>query len=224
MVKSNFNTLLFLLIVVFSGCGISVEPNDNQSTTTIKKDIHIFKTAYGINVDSLIIITDNVKRNEFLSDILLRYNIDYRDIDFIARKTKDVFDVRKIIAGNKYSVIYTDDSLKKVLYFAYELSPSKYVIYSFFDTIVAKRGEKEIVTAETTTMGTISSSLWNAMVDNNSDPNLANELSEIYAWTIDFFGLQKGDTYKVIFEEQFVDTSYIGLGKVVATLVIITES
>ncbi len=219
MVKTNFNIILVtILLAVFSGCSNTTTSNDSNTTANVVQEKHIPKISYGINVDSLFIYKDKVKRNEFLSDILLKYDVNYRDIDFIAKKTKNVFDVRKIKYGNSYSVICKDDSLKKALYFAYELSPSKYVIYSFFDTIIAKLGEKEIVTTETITSGTISSSLWNAMVDNNSDPNLANELSEIYAWTVDFFGLQKGDTYKALFEEQFVDTNYIGLGNVVATL------
>jgi len=59
-------------------------------------------------------------------------------------------------------------------------------------------------------------SLWNSMVEQQADPNLANELSEIYAWTIDFFGLRKGDTYKAIYEQYFVEDKYIGLGKIIA--------
>lgn len=219
MVKPSLKILLLsIIITVFYSCSNTTNSNDSERNTTFEKKIHIPKTAYGVNIDSLFIITDKVKKNEFLSDILLKYNVDYSDIDFIAKKTKNIFDVRKIVAGNSYSVICKDDSLKNALFFAYELSSSKYVIYSFSDTIVAKLGEKEIAELEATTKGVIKSSLWNSMVDNNSDPNLANELSEIYAWTVDFFGLQKGDTYKAIYVEQFVDSTYIGLGNVIATM------
>jgi len=68
----------------------------------------------------------------------------------------------------------------------------------------------------TSNYGTIQSSLWNTMVEQETDPNLANELSEIYAWTIDFFGIQEGDNYKVLYEELYVDDQYIGLGRVIA--------
>ena len=216
MVKSNLNILLVsLLIALFSACSNAPDSNVKQRST---EEIHIPSLAYGINIDTLTVVTGKVKRNEFLSDILLKYGVSYGDIDYIARHTKNVFDVRKIVAGNRYSVICTNDSLNDALYFAYELSASKYVLYSFFDSIIVFRGEKEIITIKDTTTGVIKSSLWNAMVENGSDPNLANELSEIYAWTIDFFGLQKGDMYKAIFEEQFVDSTYIGLADVVATM------
>jgi len=217
MVKSNLNKLLVLLIFTFL-LGCNTTPESNTTNQSIIENVHVPTIAYGINVDTLTIVTAKVKKNEFLSDILIKYGVSYGDIDYIARHTKDVFDVRKIVAGNRYTVICTSDSLLQALYFAYELSASKYILYTFNDSIIVQHGEKEVVILDDSTTGIINSSLWNAMVDNGSDPNLANELSEIYAWTVDFFGLQKGDTYKAIFEEQFVDTSYVGLGNVVATM------
>lgn len=178
--------------------------------------IHIPKTIYGINVDSFNVVKEQIRRNEFLSDILLKYNVDYPTIDKLARETKSVFDVRKLRYGNYYTVIMTRDSVPETKYFAYEISPVDYVLYALQDSIVATRGVKEISVEIDTATGVIKSSLWNAMVDNNTDPNLANELSEIYAWTIDFFGIQKNDNFKVIFENQYVEGERIGVGKVLA--------
>ncbi len=211
-----------IVIIIYSLLGaLLVGCNDTSNSESNKEkrnDVHVPKTVYGVNVDTLNVITDRVKKNEFLSDILLRYGVSYNSIDFIARHTKDIFDVRKIIAGNKYSIIQTIDTLPSTLYFAYELSPSKYVIYSFKDTITATKGAKEIVISDSNTSGIIESSLWNAIVENNADPNLANELSEIYAWTIDFFGLQEGNSYKAIYEELHVDSNYVGLGNIKASM------
>lgn len=216
MARCKINILLVLfLTTIFSACS---NQTDSKKVQNSSKKVHIPDKAYGIDIDTLTVFTNRVKRNEFLSDILLRYGVSYRDIDYIAKNTKTVFDVRKIVTGNTYSVICTSDSAKKALYFAYELSASKYVLYNLIDSIVASRGEKKIDIINDTISGVINSSLWNAMVDNGADPNLANELSEIYAWTIDFFGLQKGDTYKAIFEEQFIDGKYIGLADVKASM------
>ena len=213
MSLKRFGIISLLLIVI--SCGRSPQDVIEEVFTSTPPTPTM---AYGIVVDSLDVLKFKVKRNEFLADILLRHNIDYSEIDYIARKTKDTFDVRRIIAGNTYSVIKTRDSVPKTLYFAYELSPSRYVLYSFGDSIIAQLGQKEIVIKADTINGIIESSLWNAMVDADADPNLANELSEIYAWTVDFFGVQKGDSFKVIFEELYVDDQYVGLGKVEASL------
>ena len=52
------------------------------------------------------------------------------------------------------------------------------------------------------------------MKEKNANPMLAVELSEIYAWSIDFFGLQKGDSIRVIYDEYFVDSVSVGIGEI----------
>lgn len=172
------------------------------------------KTAYGIVIDSLLVIKDKVRKNQFLSEILRSYKVDYEKIDLLVKRSILIFDLRKIKAGNDYTVLCTNDSLNNVEYFIYEISPASYVVFDLRDSVHVHTGEKEIEIQVRTTSGIISSSLWNAMMDNNTDPGLASELSEIFAWTIDFFGIQKGDSYKVIYEERFVEGKSIGVGKI----------
>jgi len=173
---------------------------------------------YGIVIDSFEVVKDQIKRNEFLADILLSYNVDYSKIDLAVKMAKPVFDVRRIQSGHNYSVLLSTDSVQTVQYFIYENSPTSYIVFDLRDTVLVRAGEKEVQTRISEIEGKITSSLWNSLVENNGDPNLANELSEIYAWTIDFFGIQKGDYYKVIYEELYVDNKKIGLGNVQAAL------
>ncbi len=208
--------LIILTIIIIYIAG-NYEKKKDLSIQLEKTEIEAEpNTAYGIVIDSMQVFRDKVKRNQFLSDILLAYNVDYQTIDELAKTSKMVFDVRKIRAGNSYSILCSNDSLQKVNYFVYEISPTEYVVYDLKDSVHIHRGEKEIERRITSASGVIESSLWNAMVDNQTDPNLANELSEIYAWSVDFFGIQKGDSYKVIYEGLYVDGEYIGIGKVEA--------
>ena len=219
--KSGFKTAMavFALVLFMTACD-----NRQSGRNDVKKidkaeyieDTVVHKILYGINTDSLKVINGTVKKNKFLSDILLKYGVSYATIDYIARHTKDTFDVRKIRRGNKYVIITTNDSAAKPLYFVYELSPSRYLLYHLGDTVFVRRGTKQIVAKDTVASGVIKTSLWNSMVDAGNDPNLANELSEIYAWTIDFFGLQKGDAYKIFYTKLYVDNRYVGLGKIKA--------
>ena len=202
------------MMAVTVSCSNFSEGTDANKTE--EKTVTIPKTEYGIVVDSFFVVKEKVKKNEFLSDILLKYGINYSTIDFIARHTKDTFDVRKIRRGNNYTVICNNDTSRQALYFAYEINPYRYVLYNFTDSLIATKGQKEVVTKTDTISGKITSSLWNSIVEANGDPNLANEFSEIYAWTIDFFGLQKGDSYEAIYEQQFIDGEYIELGKIIA--------
>ncbi|MCY1721518.1 peptidoglycan DD-metalloendopeptidase family protein [Prolixibacteraceae bacterium Z1-6] len=171
---------------------------------------------YGLPVDSFNIETGKVKNNQYLSQILNSVGVGMGTIDQIARKSKSVFDVRKIRSGEKYSIFSTPDSTNQARYFVYENSPVEYTVFELFDTLGIYQGAKEIETRRRTAQGVVESSLWNAMVNNGQDPMLALELSKIYAWTIDFFGIQSGDRYRVIYDENYVDSVSVGLGEIYA--------
>lgn len=212
--------IIFILIILAGVCLLQPKPEPPGLVGEEAEAIEPYMPTllYGINVDSMLVTRGKIQRNEFLADILLRHHVDYPTIDKLARETKPVYDVRKMRHGNYYTIISSNDSLPKAKYFVYEISPVEYVKYNLADSVFAYLGSKEVETRIESTSGTINTSLWNAMIENNADPNLANELSEIYAWTIDFFGIQKGDSYKVIYENQYVDGERIGLGRVHAAL------
>ncbi|MDE5420169.1 peptidoglycan DD-metalloendopeptidase family protein [Labilibaculum sp. DW002] len=170
--------------------------------TTEKEQIHL---KYGFPIEEFNVETNRVKRNHSLSTILRQYDVSFGTIDKIARKAKKVFNVRRIKSGHEYSVLFTKDSLKTPEYFVYENTPVEYIVFDLRDTLNVFKGEKEIVKHRRQIKGTIESSLWNAMVDAGADPVLSMELSDIYAWTIDFFGIGKGDEFNVIYDEEMID-------------------
>lgn len=209
--------VLFLFSAFLQGCENKGDV-DNKTLTEKTKPVHVPKQSYGIVVDSLDADTGTVKKNEFLSDILLRHNVSYSTIDKLAKNTRKVFDVRKIRRGNRYVVISKKDSVEHPLYFIYEINRIDYVVYHLKDSVYASLEKKSFEYKEEAAKGVIESSLWNAMVSSGTDPNLANSLSEIYAWTIDFFGLQKKDSYKVIYDELYIEGRPAGPGKIKASL------
>lgn len=171
---------------------------------------------YGFPIDEFEVEESKVKRNQSLSTILRQYDVSFATIDKIARKAKKVFNVRRIKSGREYSVLFTKDTLKTPEYFIYENTPVEYIVFDLRDTLNVYKGEKEIIYKRKQIQGKIESSLWNAMVAANANPVLSIELSEIYAWTIDFFGIGKGDEFNVIYEEAFVDDEPIHEIKVIA--------
>ncbi len=172
---------------------------------------------FGLPVDSFVIEQATIKRNQNLSDIMVNQGISYQMIDQIARKSKPVFDVRKLKQDNTYYFFFSRDSLKEPEYFIYEIDPIDYVVYKLKDSLEIYTGEKPVTRKIQTASGTIRSSLWNTMKDNNLNPVLAIELSEIYAWTIDFFGIKKGDKFRLIYEESFVDSVSVGITNIFAS-------
>lgn len=166
--------------------------------------------------DSLLLFEDEIAPNQSLSEILLNFNVTYATIDKIAKKSKKVFDVRKLNPGKRYLVFYSDDSVQQASYFIYELDAANYIVYGLTDSLHIYRGRKEVETRVRTASGVINSSLWQTTVDNGIDQNVPLKLSEIYAWAVDFYRIQKGDLFKVIYEEKLVEDEVIGMGKVIA--------
>jgi murein DD-endopeptidase MepM/ murein hydrolase activator NlpD len=172
---------------------------------------------YGLPVDSFIIETGKIKRNQNLSYVLIKNGISPKIINEIS-KQKKAFDVKKIRYGHKYKLLFSKDSIKELKYFIYEHTLTEYVRIKLFDTIMVEIDEKPTTIIKKTASGIINTNLWNAMVDNNINPMMSIELSEIYAWSIDFFGLQKKDEFYVIYSEKYVDSISAGIEHIDAVL------
>lgn len=202
-------TVIFITKPVPPGEGILIQ----ESHDSLEEEKVVLR-EYGLPVDSFYTICGTVKRDQTLSVILNKFGVNAGTIHNLANASKDVFDLRKIRQGKPYKLFCSRDSLHTVQYFVYEHTPVDYILFSLLDSLQVIRREKEINIRTKKASGMIESSLWNAMLDNDLDPMLAFELSEIYAWTIDFFGLQPGDRFSIDFDEHYVDSTYLGLGRI----------
>lgn len=143
-------------------------------------------------------------KNENLSLILSKYKVSPAKIHEISQRCKDVFDVRSIRRGQNYTLFLAQDSLR-TRNFHLRKNALEYVVIDFKETADVYVGKKDIVTKEKTVNIIINSNLWNAMVDAQTDPMLAVTLSDIYAWSIDFYGIAKGDSVRVLYEQSYVE-------------------
>lgn len=175
--------------------------------------------AYGIYEDLYRVVEGKVSRNQTLADLLLPFGVSMQEIYHISLLPDSLINERRLRPGDPYS-FYTPDSLASspepgARLFVYEKDPLSYVVISLGpDSIFARNGRKSVERRLQFASGTIQTSLWESMLADEVDPMLAIELSEIFAWSIDFFGIQQGDRYKVIYEESYVDSVSIGIGKI----------
>lgn len=187
----------------------------SEGASSLKKNlVPEVQEEYGIEVQDFYLCTEKIKSGENLSSILSKYDIPYAAIHEAVQKSEGVFDVRNLRVGKPYCIIRETDSLEQVQYFVYEQDPVNYVVYDFSDTLNVYRGRKPTYKTSRRASGVISSSLWATLQNNDLDPVLAVRLSEIFAWSIDFFRLHKGDRFKVLFEETYVDGERIGIGDI----------
>lgn len=113
-----------------------------------------------------------------------------------------IFDVRKIIAGNKYEAFYSVDSLsRKLEYVVYDNDRINQTVFKCADSLGVWTAQREVSHVHKTADVSIETSLWNDMLDANASPLVILQLSDIYAWTVDFFGLQKNDRFRVLYEQ-----------------------
>lgn len=189
--------------------------NDSLATDIVKRPERVHQTIYGIDIDSLDYEKLSIRRGENLSDILLRFNIDRKRIAKCESAISKVFDIRKLRAGNNYCVITEQDSLHTLHYFIYDISPVEYFVLSLNgDDITSEKSKHKVTEKEKVAEGVIETSLWNAVVGQGLQWELAMKLSDIYAWNIDFFGLQKGDMFKAKYTERWVDTTFVGIDSI----------
>ncbi len=215
----------FYRVVLFCVCYISfcflVSCVENNSQPPVRNMVVVDtvpvkepQKLYGFCIDSFDIVKNRVKWNQNLSDIITKYNITNKQVYELSQKSKSVFDVRKFRKGHKYYLFLDKDSGQTLKHMVYEHNSLEYVTINFVDTVDIFKTEKEIVSVMKADSGEVKTSLWNTMVENSINPVMSMELSEVYAWSIDFFGLKKGDKFKVIYDEKFVDSVSIGIGKI----------
>ena len=173
---------------------------------------------YGIPVDTYNIVTGRVGNNQVIASILSSYGVPWDTIQVLLSKNKEVFDPRKIHTGSGYSVFLRKDSAGTPDYFVYDHDDRVSYLFALHDSLKIKKIDAEVKQVLKFSSGTITTSLWDAAKEKNLNLNLAAELSEIYAWTIDFFGLQKGDRFKVVYEEEYIGEKSVGISRIHAAV------
>ncbi len=208
MIKKIFK-LSVLFLIVSCGNDKKVEPEIIQP----KKE-KIIK-EFGFILNNYEVKKDTIDRGDSFGVILEKNELYYPKIFNIVNEVKKVFDIRRVNVGRPYTILYSKDSIRKPEYFIYQPSSIDYLVVSLGDSIYAEKRQKEVKLVEYEASGVIKSSLSETMQELGLSPLITNELSEIYAWNIDFFRLEKGDNFKILYTSKFIDDSiYIGLNRV----------
>jgi len=193
-----------LLFVILQSCIF-----DFNSDQQIKPNI-----KFGFDLNNYKVFHDTISPGDSFGEILIKKKISYPQIYKIVQGIKDSFDIRWLTVGKPYTILSTKDSLEQPLYFIYQPNKVNYVVIDFsnFDSINAYNKKKPITIVRKYASGVINSSLSETMDQKGLPYQLINDLSDIYAWTIDFFRLQEGDKFKIIYNERYIEDSiYAGI-------------
>lgn len=164
---------------------------------------------YGIDVTGLNIIEGTVAKNQTLGSILAPFNVPYQIIDELAKKSKSIFDVRGIAFNKKFTIISPSDTTQ-AQFFIYEPNPAEYVVFNL-DSVEIYKAEKPAEYRTKEIGGIIESNLSSDMSKHNITYDIIDQFADLYGWSVDFGALQKGDKFKVVYEEKLIDGVVVGV-------------
>ena len=219
--RYKFYTLLILSLLFFA-CKDKNANNNSSSendSTSVNAVSHSKIVKYGVDVTDLIESENTISPGHSLSNILSSSGADANSINNLNLIPDSILNPQKINAGNKYTIYNVNDSAHTLRYFVYHKSKQDFVVLEFLeDTIIASIFSKPAISKKRVSGAVITSSLWNAISDSELDINLALKLSDIYAWSIDFFGLQKMDSFIVYYSELYIDNEPIGIDSIYSAI------
>ncbi|MBQ5622538.1 MAG: peptidoglycan DD-metalloendopeptidase family protein [Alistipes sp.] len=205
------NLLLISFLFLSTAC-------QREKQVTQSPEPEVKKTIlYGIEADDYQLKKDTIKMGQTLGKVLGQYGISAQRVDQLDKAAKEIFPLKQIRADRPYILFLRKDSLNlgKLDYFVYEKDVVEYVVFDFTqDSIAITKGEKPVTIKRQKRSSTIESSLWGAIMRDSLPYSLAAEMEEIYQWTVDFFGIQKGDNFTVIYDEKLIDSNHVGIGRI----------
>ena len=197
------------LLLVFVSCK-SVDTQDDALLNS--QEVAVLENPFGFCPDSLSCVEGKVKNGQFFSNLLTSLGMSAQEGYNLTMACGDVFDVKNLRVGNSYKAYYDEKGVLR--HIVYDASRTSDIIFDCQSPYSVRKYEKLISVEQRYADVTISSSLWVDMRNAGVSPELIISLSDIYAWTVDFFGLQKGDRFRVLYEEKICDGEVVAVDTV----------
>jgi murein DD-endopeptidase MepM/ murein hydrolase activator NlpD len=199
---------ILALAVLFSCKSEQKQEIEEVAQTAIEKPA---PKSYGFNLKEFTVLRDTVRNGDSFGKLMIDHQVDYPKIVKIAEEFKDTFDVKRIKVGKPYVILKTKDTTETTQFFIYENDKINYTVVDLRDTVNAYTSRKKVKFVAREVAGVIENNLSESLDTLGIDYAVTISLSEIYAWSIDFFKLEKGDKFKFIFKERYInDTIYAG--------------
>lgn len=203
---------IFMASIAVS-CGYKQDKQDIN--TNLQEEINR-NYAYGVCVDSLDLSHYKIQKGDHLSSILMNLGFTGSEVEQISETISPFYSPSKLQIGNTYATITTPDSVSAIQYLVFEKSKTDYVVVDLCeDDLKVHESTKPVTLQRKYAEGTITSSLWNTIIESGSSPMLALKISDLYAWQVDFFGIKEGDSFRLIYDEAWVDdTTFLEIASI----------
>ncbi len=160
--------------------------------------------------------TTEVRSGDTFSVLMHRLGMSNADAYALSNLcSKDVFDLRRLRAGNHLHAYYEDSDSSRILrYVVYEQDRIRSTVFQCSDSLAIWNVDKPTVQERRTADVTIRTSLWNDMLSAGGTPNLIMNLADIYQWSINFFTLREGDRFRIIYTQTLCEGEPVSIDTV----------
>ncbi|MCQ2168018.1 MAG: peptidoglycan DD-metalloendopeptidase family protein [Bacteroidales bacterium] len=184
--------ILTAMILAVCSCGKKQEKGE---------EVQREPSIYGFFTEDFQIDSSSVKEGETFSKLVNRLGMTNADGYRLTKLCDTVFDVRKLRAGNRFEAFYSTDSLHTLEYIVYHNNMVRSTVFHCNDSLFVKNVDKPTVQEKRFADVIIRESLWNDMIKAGASPLLIAELADIYQWSVNFFGLQEEDRFRIFFTQ-----------------------
>lgn len=190
---------------------LSCNKSQEETIETAEKPKPIIE-KFGFKYNDFNIVNDTIESGDTFGSILDNQNLNDKLVYDIIAKVKDTFDVRIMRIGKPFTLFRTKDRYKKLQAFVYQADRGSYYVVDLRDSVSVYKKIRPTSIKTRTIAGSLDGSLSEALNKQGVDGSLANKLTKVYAWSIDFFKLKKGDKFGITFTERYIeDTIYDGV-------------
>lgn len=205
--------VIFLLSLFFTVSCACDTTKDSEADLENKEQI---VTEFGIPISEFDIQEGSVGSGQFFSTLMTDLGATATDAYALTEACEGVFDLKKLKVGNSFRAFYTREENPRLAYLVYKESRTSYVVFGLHDSIFVKNYTEQTETRTRVAEVVIENSLWADVERAGLNYEVASRLENIYAWSVDFFGLQKGDRFKFLFDEIIVKDEVVSIGTVYA--------
>lgn len=205
--------VLLLILFLTLSCSQSGDQTNANTDNNLKKSEF---SEFGIPALDFDVKEGKVNKGQFFTNLMIDLGASNADVYSLAQASRNMFDLKKLKVGNNYRALYTIEENPKLAYLIYEDSKTSFVTFGLHDSIFVKVYQKEVTTRTRVGEAQITESLWYDVERAGLDVRLASRLEDIYAWSIDFFGLKKGDSFKVMYDEIAIGDEVVEIGNIYA--------
>ena len=200
---------LFSVLLLLSAC---LRNGGRGTEAEIQKDSI---PPMGFFPDCFIVDSTKVREGEAFTVLMGRMGLGHSSALALVSRSDSIFDVRRMRAGNAVEAYYLPDSSgRRLEYLVYHNDRIASTVFKCADSLCAWRYEKPVLHESKLADVSIRSSLWNDCIAAGASPLLIVELADIYAWTVNFFGLQEGDRFRVVYDQTVCDNEVVRIDSI----------